>query len=251
MYIDKIPDTAKQIKNSFDFIDIDGKVYGIENRNNNKHKGQPFIKTLHTIYGYKYCGIRYKNGKVISKRVHRLVAEAFIPNPNNYPIVMHKDNNKKNNHISNLKWGTVSNNTQQAVDDKLLVNKKGFEDNQSIPCECYDSLTNKHIGTFGSISIASQEMNITKGGILYQINNPDKPIRKSFYFTKYGESPKKHDIICQYDFNTDKEINRFISIGKASEITKISQNTISEQIKNGSKPKWSKTNTYFLKLQLL
>ena len=41
----------------------------------------------------------YKNGVVQWFRVHRLVAQAFIPNPNNLPIVMHLDNNKSNNHF--------------------------------------------------------------------------------------------------------------------------------------------------------
>lgn len=62
----------------------------------------------------------YKDGVGKWFRVHRLVAEAFIPNPNDLPIVMHIDNNKQNNHYSNLKWGTVSENTQQAYDDKLI-----------------------------------------------------------------------------------------------------------------------------------
>lgn len=62
----------------------------------------------------------YKNGVVQWFRVHRLVAQAFIPNPNNLPIVMHLDNNKSNNHFSNLKWGTISENTKQAFDDKLI-----------------------------------------------------------------------------------------------------------------------------------
>lgn len=44
--------------------------------------------------------------------VHRLVAYNFIPNPNNYPIINHKDENRSNNNISNLEWCTVSyNNT--------------------------------------------------------------------------------------------------------------------------------------------
>lgn len=42
--------------------------------------------------------------------VHRLVATYFVPNPNNYPIVLHKDDNKQNNNKNNLIWGTKSKN---------------------------------------------------------------------------------------------------------------------------------------------
>ena len=48
--------------------------------------------------------ILYKNGKIKNYKIHRLVAEVFIPNPNNYPCVNHKDENPSNNCVDNLEW---------------------------------------------------------------------------------------------------------------------------------------------------
>lgn len=62
--------------------------------------------------GYKRVGL-YKNGKSQQYLVHRLVAQAFIPNPNNYPVVHHKDGDPSNNDVSNLEWCTQKENTQQ------------------------------------------------------------------------------------------------------------------------------------------
>ena len=53
--------------------------------------------------GYMQVGLR-KNGKFYSKTVHRLVAQAFIPKPDNKPEVNHIDEDKTNNHVSNLEW---------------------------------------------------------------------------------------------------------------------------------------------------
>ena len=59
--------------------------------------------------GQGYEGINLWNGKKhITKYIHRLVAEYFVPNTNNYPEVNHKDGNKWNNKASNLEWCSVS-----------------------------------------------------------------------------------------------------------------------------------------------
>lgn len=79
-------------------------------------------KFLHaSVFNNGYYVITLRIAPSISKKflLHRLLAEAFIPNPHNYPIVLHIDNNKLNCQLSNLKWGTYSENNAQAISDGL------------------------------------------------------------------------------------------------------------------------------------
>ena len=60
-----------------------------------------------------------KGGKRYARYVHRLTAEAYVPNPHNHPVVNHDDGNKENCHYTNLIWSTYSENNQHAYDTGL------------------------------------------------------------------------------------------------------------------------------------
>jgi len=64
-----------------------------------------------------------KNGEQKAMLLHRLVAKTFLDNPNNFPIVMHLDDDGFNNRVENLKWSTTSENTQSAWDGGLISRK--------------------------------------------------------------------------------------------------------------------------------
>lgn len=67
----------------------------------------------------------HKHGKPKTLKMARLVALSFIPNPNNFPQVNHKDGNKQNNHVENLEWCTNHQNILHAINTGLLIFPKG------------------------------------------------------------------------------------------------------------------------------
>lgn len=75
-----------------------------------------YLKPVVTVYGYAQVNL---GGKV--RLVHRLVAEAFLKNPNKLPQVNHKDENKLNNDVSNLEWCDAQYNVEYSKAKEYLV----------------------------------------------------------------------------------------------------------------------------------
>lgn len=74
-------------------------------------------------YGYRVVSLHHKDLKK-SKTVHRLVAEAFIPNPGALPHINHLDGDKQNNNVANLKWCTGRENVNHAYESGLISREK-------------------------------------------------------------------------------------------------------------------------------
>lgn len=121
------------MENSLEFKYIKGynNKYYITNKGkvfiaNYRNSGKPKELKPRIISGYYALGL--EGNKIDGRRnqkiykIHRLLAEYFIPNPNNKPCVNHIDGNKLNNSLSNLEWVTISENTIHAYANKLERN---------------------------------------------------------------------------------------------------------------------------------
>jgi len=96
-----------------------GRVKSLARVDRRGHRVKERILKHHTSRnGYHRVGLN-KNGKYPIKYIHRLISEAFIPNPENKPQINHIDGNKLNNKIDNLEWVTSKQNCIHARDNRL------------------------------------------------------------------------------------------------------------------------------------
>lgn len=96
-------------------VDVNGNVFSVcQTASRRVRRLKPY-----TVSGYKKVRLYGKNGQVSRYFIHRLVAQAFIPNPDNLPEVNHKDCDHTNNHVSNLEWVSREQNLQHSYDSGM------------------------------------------------------------------------------------------------------------------------------------
>ena len=108
----------------------------------------------------------YKDGKSINKRINRLVAECFVANPDEKPLVNHKDFDRKNNRAENLEWCT------QAENIRYSAKSGRFKGYGQRPVRCI--MQNGECKVFESMSDAANSLHIPVANIYKCCNGERK-----------------------------------------------------------------------------
>lgn len=145
------------------------------------------LKSKRGICNYKpkpngYVRVKLcKHGNESWQSIHRLVAESFIHKEKGKSIVMHIDNNPSNNHSSNLKWGTYSENNIQAISEKRRSNKSGIK-------RPYSSGEKSPTSIFTNVQVLAIKDAISKGHSLSKIGKYFRTSRGTIWKIKAGYS---------------------------------------------------------------
>lgn len=145
-----------------------GNVKSVERYVFHLRYGKKFIKEkirkpIDSGIGYLQV-VLFKNGKRKNHLVHRLVAEAFISNPNNLPQVNHKDEDKTNNNVNNLEWCTSKYNNNYGT-AKARISEKHINHPSMSKVVFQYTLNGKLIAEFPSTHEAERRTGVNRGNI--------------------------------------------------------------------------------------
>lgn len=120
--------------------------------------------------------------------VHRVIAETFIDNPDNFPVVRHRDDNPTNNRVENLLWGTQKDNVHDCIEHSGM-NYSGFSrynNERKTPIIATDVSTGMTT-VFESQNDAARALGIRQGNIWKSLRNHTKTSGYLFEYTKKEE----------------------------------------------------------------
>jgi hypothetical protein len=130
------------------------------------HRRNKVLKNQHNKEGYVRIHLSKDRSDNITL-VHRLVAEAFIPNPNNYHEINHRDESRDNNTVSNLEWCTRTYNNNYGTKIKRMVAHTDYTKlsvlfGKRVVCMTLDG---EYINTFTSIKSAAREFGLCEASV--------------------------------------------------------------------------------------
>jgi len=158
---------------------LDYENYEVSNLGNVRNKKTGRILKSYDKGGYAVISLSKTKGKLY--QIHRLVCQAFIPNPENKPQVNHKDKNGLNNNVSNLEWNSHQENSIHRSNGVTQTT------NQNIPIYRVDEKTNEKLEKYDSIELAAEW--IFKQGLTKNINSIKSGISCAFrnvYKSSFG-----------------------------------------------------------------
>lgn len=155
---------------------------------NHFHKGR-IMKQGTSTAGYKQVGLRDGKRLFTVKPIHRLVALAFLPNPNNLPCVNHIDENKENNTVVNLEWCTVLHNNCHGTRLERVALKEG---KHVVKLDANFVIVDE----YPSINEAARKNGLFKDAIRRSINSNRKRTSGGFYWEKMKQH-ESNQVCCQ------------------------------------------------------
>jgi len=180
--------------------------------------------------GYLQVGLSY-NAITTSLLIHRLVAEAFLENPNNLPEVNHKDENKINDYVDNLEWCTEEYNANYGTKSDRISDKNSkttfqYSFNGDLIATYKSNIEAMKITGFDRVSIQQccTKKLLTSNGFIWSYEELSvKQVQNIFKNKKWDLTPK---IILQLD-KEGNLIDKYLSLGDIKRKTGFDQSYIS------------------------
>jgi hypothetical protein len=205
--------------------------------------------------GYHYVNL-IKNTKPYSKKVHRLVAEAFVPNPQNKTFIDHIDTDKDNNSADNLRWVTQSENMNNEITKQKIIfsMRNGLtakmiqtkKDNGSIKVIYQYDLNGKFLRSFESISEAARLTGIGTSCICMCANKKSGFMRAGNYMWSY----EKDKSISPYIDGHLRHMRRIVQVDSNMDVIRIfadkyeAAKSLNMSPKQVAKRCWRKSTSY-------